>query len=51
MESKVFISHRSTDKEVAEMLLDFLAGQVSRKNKFSVPLCRAMILVVVFLLK
>ena len=26
MESKVFISHRSTDKEVAEMLLDFLAG-------------------------
>ena len=25
MESKVFISHRSTDKEVAEMLLDFLA--------------------------
>ena len=47
MESKVFISHRSTDKEVAEMLLDFLAG----KNKFSVPLCRAMILVVVFLLK
>jgi len=26
VESKVFISHRSTDKEIAEMLLDFLAG-------------------------
>lgn len=40
MESKVFISHRSTDKEVAEMLLDFLAGTGIPKEQifcFSLP--------------
>lgn len=35
MKNKIFISHRSTDKEVADMLLDFLSGTgIPRENIF-----------------
>lgn len=35
MKNKIFISHRTTDKEVADMLLDFLSGTgIPRENIF-----------------
>ena len=51
LKNTIFVSHRSTDKNIADMLVDFLSGTGIPKAAISVLLYLAMTLTSAFLMK